>query len=90
MEKITEKEIEQQVNKETRISAIMYVAFFIWWLVTGYGLSGLDIYIMGLPLWFVLSCCVGIPAFCIATAIVVKKCFKNFDLDQFNKEDTNE
>lgn len=90
LKKMTEQEIEEQVVKETKISVIMYAMFFLWWIITGYGLSGVDIYIAGLPLWFVLSCCVGIPAFCIATIIVVKKCFKNFDLDQFDRENEDE
>ncbi len=84
--KLTEKERNRQIRKEAIISMILYVAFFIWWYVTGYGLAGGDpadyTYVMGLPLWFFLSCIVGYVLFSVASIIVVKMFFKDFDLEE--------
>ena len=37
--KLTEKEKNQQIKKEALISAGLYIAFFIWWYFTGYGIA---------------------------------------------------
>lgn len=83
--KLTEKERNLQIKKEAIISIILYVAFFLWWYFTGYGLAGISkehTYIMGLPLWFFLSCVVGYVLFCIAAIVVVKVFFKDFSLEE--------
>jgi Predicted membrane protein len=83
---LTEKERNRQIRKEAAVSMILYVAFFLWWYITGYGLGGGDpkdyTYVMGLPMWFFLSCIVGYVGFCIASVIIVKKIFKNFSLEE--------
>ncbi len=82
--KLTEKERNQQINKEAFISMVLYALFFIWWYVTGYGLGGGDpstyTYVMGLPMWFFLSSVLGYVLFVVATIFVVKAFFKDFDL----------
>ncbi|MCI2062032.1 MAG: YhdT family protein [Eubacteriaceae bacterium] len=83
---LTEKERSRQIRKEAAVSMILYAAFFLWWYFTGYGLGGGDpkdyTFIMGLPMWFFLSCIVGYVGFCIASVIIVKKVFKNFSLEE--------
>lgn len=84
--KLTEKEQNIQIKKEAVISIMLYVVFFIWWYATGYGLSAGDPadyqYVLGLPMWFFMSCVVGYVLFSAATILVVKLLFKNFDLDE--------
>ena len=86
---ITERERNAQIKKEALISALMYAAFFLWWYVTGYGLAGGDpaeyTYVLGLPLWFLLSSVVGYVLFSVATILVVKLLFKNFSLDPISE-----
>ena len=89
--KLTEKEKNQQIKKEALISAGLYIAFFIWWYFTGSGIAEKGApetytYVLGLPMWFFLSCIVGYVLFSIATIFVVKKFFKNFDLGEEEKE----
>lgn len=90
--KLTEKERNLQMKKEAIVSIIMYVGFFLWWYFTGYGIGEKDpsiyTYVMGLPMWIFLSCIVGYVLFSIAVIIVVKKVFKNFDLDETADEIT--
>ena len=87
---LTEKERSRQIRKEAAVSMILYVAFFLWWYFTGYGLGSGDpkkyTYIMGLPMWFFLSCIVGYVGFCIASVIIVKKVFKNFSLEESEED----
>lgn len=83
--KLTEKARNIQIRKEALISLGLYVAFFLWWYFTGYGLAGdgtQHTFIMGLPLWFFLSSVVGYVLFCAAAIVVVKFCFKDFSLDE--------
>ncbi len=89
--RLTEKEKHRQIRKEALISAGLYVAFFIWWYVTGYGIAERGTpetytYILGLPMWFFLSSIVGYILFCIAAVVVVKKFFKDFDLGEDEEE----
>jgi uncharacterized membrane protein YhdT len=85
--KLTDKEINTQIKKEVIISLVLYAAFFIWWYVTGYGVAAAGTpqtytYILGLPMWFFLSCIVGYILFSIAAIVVVKKFFKDFELEE--------
>ncbi len=89
--KLTEKEKNRQMKKEALISVALYVGFFIWWYFTGYGIAEKGTpetytYILGLPMWFFLSCIVGYVLFCIASVIIVRKFFKDFDLGEEEKE----
>lgn len=83
----TEFEKEKQIKKEAIASIVLYIAFFIWWYATGYGLAGTGTpetytYVAGMPMWFFLSSVVGYVLFCIASVIVVKLVFKDFDLGE--------
>jgi len=87
MVKLTEKERNIQIRKEAIASGILYVIFFLWWYFTGYGIAEASdpsqySYVLGLPLWFFMSCIVGYIWFCIATVILVKCYFKHFSLDE--------
>ena len=81
---LTEKEKHLRMNREAKISLLLYGAFFIWWYATGYGLAGGDpadyVFIFGLPVWFFLSCVVGWLLFSLAAFFVVKVFFTDFDL----------
>ena len=82
---VTEADKNRQIKKEALISVALYVAFFIWWYATGYGVASMGTpktytYVLGLPMWFFLSSVVGYVLFCVATVVVVKCFFKDFDL----------
>lgn len=92
---VTEAQKYNQIKKEVKASLGLYLAFFLWWYFTGYGIAEQGspetyTYIFGLPMWFFLSCVVGYILFCIASVIVVKMVFKDFDLGleaEYEKED---
>ncbi len=84
------KEINKQLKKEALLTVLLYVLFFIWWYATAYGFADSPIRVLGLPLWFFLSCIVGWPLCCIGTVILVKKGFKHIDLSQFEEDEPDE
>ncbi len=91
MQIVTEAEKNRQMKKEALISLIVYLAFFLWWWITGYGIASRGTvetytYIWGLPLWFFLSSIVGYVLFSVATVVVVKIFFKDFDFGDENFE----
>jgi len=90
--KLSEKAKNKQINKEAIISIVVYILYFIWWYVTGFGLGNRDPesykYIMGLPVWFVLSSFVGPILLIIAVIFTVKYLFVDFDLES-NEEDND-
>lgn len=85
MIKLSERERNKQMNKEAITSCVLYAIFFLWWYFTGYGMSSGDpaefTYVMGLPLWFFLSCVVGWLLLIVAVIFTVKCLFVEFDLD---------
>jgi uncharacterized membrane protein YhdT len=87
---LTEKQRNAQIRKEARVSLLLYALFVVWLFVIAYGLGLGDpanyTYVAGLPLWFVLSCVVGPTWFCIASSLLVKYYFKDFDLEQVAEE----
>lgn len=89
--KLTKEEQNNQMKREAIICMIVYAGFFAWWFVTGYGLGLNDpedyIYVMGLPLWFVLSVLGGMILFFAATIFVVKRLFRDFDLEESLSEE---
>ncbi|MBR0596710.1 YhdT family protein [Sinanaerobacter chloroacetimidivorans] len=92
--KLSEKDRNRQMNKEALWSIGLYVVFFLWWYFTGYGIgeatSPADYtYVMGLPLWFFLSCVMGWVLTSVGVIILVKVIFKDFDLDSDDKSDVN-
>lgn len=85
--KMTEKERNHQIKKEAAISVGLYIAFFLWWYFTGYGIAEKGTpqtynYVLGLPMWFFLSSIVGYVLFSVATIFTVKFLFKDFDLGE--------
>ncbi|RVU54882.1 YhdT family protein [Anaerosphaera multitolerans] len=79
------EEKNKQIIKETKVSLLLYLLYFLWWYFTGYGLSKGNpenyTYILGLPLWFFLSSIVGYVLFVIAIIVVTRLFFKNFNLE---------
>lgn len=89
--KLTKQEQNRQIKREALICVVVYIGFFLWWFITGYGFGTKEpseyMYIMGLPLWFVLSVLVGTILFFVVMIIVVKRFFKDFDFEETGEEE---
>ena len=80
MKKMTEQEKHQQILKEVKVTLILFAIVAIWHIGFGFGLNGIDIIVLGMPLWFFVS---TIGAFFIAVVgvmFLLKFVFVEFDL----------
>ncbi len=85
MEKMTYKEKFIQMNKEARATWIAAAIIIVYWFLSGFGVYaiwGAEWTILGMPAWFVLSCFGSWILSMVLVAVMVKKVFKDFDLDE--------
>jgi uncharacterized membrane protein YhdT len=84
--KMTEKEKYKQCDKEAIITLVVTTIYALWWYFTGFGLNSLGVdalpWVMGLPMWFFLSCIIGWVGISIIIFFVIKFFFKNMDLGE--------
>ena len=77
----------RQCNKEALITVAALAATVVVWAVCGFGLSGIDARVMGVPVW-VVGGCIGTWAFAIAaSAVLAKSFFKDFDVEEAGNAD---
>lgn len=81
----------KQCNKEALMGIGLGIANLVWWFVWGYGLGSKPpeeyTYVMGLPMWFFMSCVVGAILFSVLTIIMVTKFFKDMPLDKVDVDE---
>lgn len=86
MKQLTEEEKHLQIMKEMKATLILIAIVAAWHIGFAFLLNGIDLLIIGMPLWFFVS---TIGAFVISVGGVVfllKKVFVNFDLgDEFTE-----
>ncbi len=71
-----------QANKEAKAVGIGLILIIVFWIAAGFGVSCLNINIGHTPLW-VITGCIGTWVFAILLVTwMVKKVFKDFDLDE--------
>lgn len=79
------EEIKKQLKKESIITLILYVIYFLWWYTTAYGIGNVDpstyTYLFGLPTWFVVSCFGGFLLISTLVFFSVKYLFKDINLN---------
>lgn len=84
---MTPKEKYRQICREAGATGLVLLLLIIMWCLLGFGLSGSNVMIFGLPLWAVAGT-LGIWLLAIAlTFILVKFIFKDMSLAQpFDKK----
>lgn len=81
MKPVTREEKNRQIRKEALATIILFLICFVWHVGFGYGLSGKELYVMNLPLWWVLSTPGVFVVAVVGVIILLKKVFVNFDLE---------
>lgn len=84
----------KQCNKEALIGVVVGIVNFVIWAVFGYGLGSGPVeeytYVMGLPLWFFMSCIVT-PAIIVALIfLTIDKSIKDIPLDNISEDEALE
>lgn len=72
----------RQANKEAKATVVALVLTVLVWILGGFGLAQLDVWVFGTPLW-VIGGTVGVWVFAIGVTLVLSKLvFKDFDLGE--------
>lgn len=83
---MTTREKFQQINKEAKATLLVLLLVILFWTISGIGVSRLNITIFHTPLWAITGC-IGTWLFSVvAVWVLVKKVFKNFDLEEEEEE----
>ena len=70
-----------QTNREAKATMAALAAIVAVWLVGGFGLAGLDVQVLGTPLWIIGGCVGTWIAAIIAAVVLVTRVFADFSLD---------
>ncbi len=72
----------QQTTKEAKATVAALAAIIVVWLIAGFGLSSLDVWVFHTPLWVICGCILPWIAAVIAALVLGYKVFVDFDLDE--------
>lgn len=87
MEKLTEEEKHQQILKEVKATMILIAIVAAWHIGFAFALDGVDVLVLGMPLWFFVSTIGAFVISVVGVAILLKTVFKDFDLGDEGGED---
>ena len=90
MKPMTREEKNRQIQKEALATIALFLLCFLWHVGFGYGLSGLDITVCGLPLWWVVSTPGLLVVAVVGVLFLTKKVFVNFSLEDEEEEQDHE
>lgn len=87
MKPMTKEEKNRQIRKEALWTVALFLLCFAWHVGFGYGLNSLDVSVMGLPLWWIISTPGVFVIAVVGVIILLKKVFVNFDLEGGDEHD---
>lgn len=86
MKSMTNEEKNRQIRKEAFATLALFLICLAWHVGFGYALNGCQIYIMHLPLWWIVST-PGVFVVAVAgVSFLLKRVFVNFSLEEEEKE----
>ena len=71
----------KQANTEARAALCVLALIIVVWLVCGFGLSGIDVRIWGMPIWVLCGCTVPIIVASVAAAFLARRVIKDVNFD---------
>ena len=80
MEQMTNEQKHKQILKEVKATFILIAIVAVWHIGFGFLLEDIDMFILGMPLWFFVSTIGAFAISVIGVVFLIKKIFKNFDL----------
>lgn len=88
MEKMTEQEKHKQILREVKATMILIAIVAAWHIGFAFALDGIDVLVLGMPLWFFVSTIGAFVISVVGVAVLLKCVFKNFDLGEDMDEET--
>lgn len=84
---MSRKDKFHQINKEAKACGIALLLIIVFWVIAGFGVDALKITVFHTPLWAITGC-VGTWVFSVVLVIImVKKVFKDFNLDEDEEDE---
>lgn len=80
MEQMTNEQKHKQILKEVKATFILIAIVAAWHIGFGFLLEGIDMLVLGMPLWFFVSTIGAFVISVIGVVFLLAKVFKNFDL----------
>ncbi len=90
MKKLTYKEKFIRTDKEAKATFILALMIFIFFFASIFLSMETNIYILGMPLWFVLSCLVGYILSVVGVVVLVRHFMQDFSLDDDEENNNHE
>ena len=90
MKQLTEEEKHLQIMKEMKATLILIAIVAAWHIGFAFLLNGIDILIIGMPLWFFVSTIGAFVISVLGVVFLLKKVFKNFDFEEESAEGGDE
>ncbi|MCR5758361.1 MAG: YhdT family protein [Selenomonas sp.] len=87
---MTEWEKYQQIRREAAYTGLALLVLILFWCWAGFGLSGVEMEIFGLPLWVVTSS-IGVWFFALVLVqLLLKYVFRDMSLTEKKGDDEDE
>lgn len=80
LEKYTEEEKHKQILKEVKATMILIAVVATWHIGFAFILDGIDVLVLGMPLWFFVSTIGAFVISVVGVVILLKTVFKDFEL----------
>lgn len=90
MKKLTEDEKHKQILKEVKATLILIAIVAAWHIGFAFALDGIDVMVLGMPLWFFVSTIGAFVISVLGVAILLKMVFVDFDLGDDVDEDSED
>lgn len=85
--KLTEEEKHKQMIKEIKATFVLIFIVAAWHIGFGFGLNGIDVLILGMPLWFFVSTIGAFGISVVGVIFLLKFVFLDFELgDEADEE----
>lgn len=82
MKHLTDQQKHEQILKEVKATLLLFIVVAAWHIGFGFLLNGIDILILGMPLWFFVSTIGAFVISVVGVIILLKFVFVDFDLGE--------
>ncbi len=76
-----DEQAKKSSSKEAKVTLVLYFSYFLWTIVSAYGLGSANpseyTMILGFPAWFFYSCIIAYPLCCLAVYFLTKHFFND-------------
>ena len=87
LKKMSDQEKHLQILKEVKATLILFLVVAVWHIGFGFGLNGIDVMVLGMPLWFFVSTIGAFVISVVGVIVLLKFVFVNFELGDELTED---